>query len=116
MQPVDGLIAGLLFGLGEVKCHQHAPVGAVDGLAVLGGGFLGERPLGRQGVEPVGRVGGDRQCPHAVLAGQRHARRRDRRCRHHRHVGLHGQQLQFGVVQFEPVALVAEAIISHPDE
>ena len=76
------------------------------------GGLLGEAPLGRQRRDSLGGVRRDRQHAHAVLAGERHARRRDRRSGHHRDVLLHGKELQAGLVEFEPLALVAEALLA----
>ena len=44
-QAIASLGAGLVTGFGDVPAQQHAPVLALDGLAVLGGGSLGEAPL-----------------------------------------------------------------------
>ncbi len=41
-----------------------------------------------------------------------HPRRRDRRRRHHRHVLLHGQELELGFVELEPLALVREPLLA----
>jgi len=40
-QAIAGLGAGLFTGVGNVPAQQHAPVLAIDGLAVLGGGGAG---------------------------------------------------------------------------
>ena len=112
-QAVAGLGAGLLAGLGDVPAHQHAPVLAIDGLAVLGGGGLREAPLRRQGVQTFLGQRPDRDDADAVLAGQRHARGADLGGDRERHVLLQRQQLQGGVLQREPVGLDGQALAAH---
>ena len=51
-QAIAGLGAGFVAGFGDVPAQQHAPVRAIDGLAVLGGSGLREAPLRWQGVQP----------------------------------------------------------------
>ena len=92
---------------------QHAPVLAIDHLAVLGGGGLREAPLRRQGVQAFLGQRADRDDADAVLAGQRHARRADLRGDRERHVLLQRQQLQRGVLQREPVGRDGQALAAH---
>ena len=77
---------------------------------MLCGGLFGEAPLQRQRRQAFGGHGADREHAHAVLAGERHARRADHRRGHHRDLVLVRQDLQLRVVQREPVALVGEAL------
>ena len=78
-EALAGFGARLFAGLGDVPAQKYAPVLAVDGLAVLGGGGLGKAPLRRQRVEAFLRQGADRDDADAVLPGERHARRRNLR-------------------------------------
>jgi hypothetical protein len=112
-QAVAGLGAGLLAGLGDVPAQQHAPVLAVDGLAMLGGRGLREAPLGAQGVQTLLRQGPDRDDADPVLAGERHARGADLGGDGEGHVLLQGQQLQRGVLEREPVGPVRDALAAH---
>ena len=45
-QAIAGLGAGSVAGFGDMPAQQHAPVLAINRLAVLGGGGLCEAPLG----------------------------------------------------------------------
>ena len=112
VQSVHRLVAGLLAGLGDVPAHHHAPVLAVDGPAVLRRRLLGKAPLGGQRSDALGGGGGDRQHAHAVFAGELHARRRDARRDRHRHLLLQRQQLECGVVEREPLAVVGESVLA----
>src|SRR5262245_10172719 len=48
-QAITGLGASVVAGVGNMPAQQHAPVLAIDGLAVLGGGGLREAPLRGEG-------------------------------------------------------------------
>ena len=109
-QPVLDVTPSLVAGERHVEVEHHPPVGPVHDPVMLGGGLLGEAPLQRQRRQALGGHRTDRQHAHAVLAGERHARRADHRRRHHRDLVLVRQDLQLRVVQREPVALVGEAL------
>src|SRR6202011_1833676 len=104
-QALAGLGAGLLAGLGDVPAQQNPPVLAVDRLAVLRGGSLGEAPLRRERVEALARHRPDRDDPDPVLPGERHAGGANLRGDGEWHLLLQWQQLQCRVLEREPIAL-----------
>jgi hypothetical protein len=101
-----------------VPAHQHPPVLAIDGLAVLGGGGLRKAPLRRQCVQAFLGQRPDRNDPDAVLSGQRHAGGTDLRRHREGHVFLQRQQLKSGVLEREPVRLDRQTLAAHqaPDD
>ena len=97
---------GLFFAFGEVDAYGQAPFGALDGLAVFGGGFLGDGPLVFQAGRTHHITGyAQRNDAGAVLAGGEHAGGRLDGGDDQREGLLIGAQLQMGVVQLKPVAL-----------
>ena len=92
--------------------HHDAPIFAAHRLAVFSGGFLGDVPQLHQRSAADGVAGNaERQHRGAVLAGHRDAGRRLHRGHRHRHMGrLVGAQLDYRLVQLEPVALVADGV------
>ena len=104
-----GFAPRLFAAFGDVPGQQHAPVGAAHGGAVLLGRVLGKTPLRRQRHQALRRHRAERNDADAVFAGQRHARGRNLRRHHERHLFLQGQDLQRRIVHGEPVALGRDA-------
>ena len=109
---LSNVLKGFLLAFSQVQADHQAPVLPVDFLTVLGGGILGDRPQlletgGAHGV-PGDAHGEDSR---AVLAGQGYAGWRLHRGHRHRQVRLLiGTQLEDGLVQFKPVALVGKRV------
>ena len=101
------VLFGLLLAFGQVDAYGEAPFGAFDGLAVFGGGFLGDGPL----VFEAGgahHIAGDAEGDDAgaVFAGGGYAGGGLDGCHHQGEGLLPGAQLEVGIVQFKPVAAV----------
>ena len=118
MQTVHRFSPGLFLRLGDVPAHQHSPVASIDSGAVDCGGFFGECPLCRQRLQTFRTRRGDGKHTDAVLAGNLHPAGADARSGSHRHALLDRQDLQRGLVQREPVAVVAEPLLAvqQPDD
>ncbi len=85
-----------------MKRHHDSPVRAIDLLAVLLRGTLGETPLRPERGQPLLHVRGDRQHADSILARGLHPRGRDHRRDRDRHFCLQRAQMQRRIAQPVP--------------